>query len=387
MKRIYMDYAATTPVDPRVRKAMDPYWSDKFGNPSSIHSFGQETLEAIETARREVASLINANASEIVFTSGGTEANNTAIKGVSYALREKGNHIITTTFEHHAVLHPCEFMKSQGFDVTFIPVGKDGIVDPADIEKAITKKTILISVMHANNEVGTIQPIAEIGAIARTKSIIFHTDAVQTCGHIKINPEGMGIDLLSLSAHKFYGPKGVGALYIRKGTPLLPFMHGGGQEGGRRSSTHNVPGIVGLGKAAEIAKQEMETEYKRIAHLRDKLLDQIFQQIEDVHLNGDREKRLPNNINISVEHVEGEALLMNLDLEGIAASTGSACSAGSQEPSHVLTALGLSRDLARGSLRLTLGRFTTEEEVDRVSDAFVKAVKHLRSLSSFAKEA
>ncbi len=385
MKRIYMDYAATTPVDPRVRKAMEPYWSDRFGNPSSIHSFGQETLETVEDSRKAVAALIGVKPSGIVFTSGGTEANNTAIKSVSYALQEKGNHIITTTFEHHAILHPCEFMKSQGFDVTFIPVGENGIVDPADIEKAITPKTILISVMHANNEVGTIQPISEIGAIARKRSIIFHTDAVQTCGHIKIDPEEMGIDLLSLSAHKFYGPKGVGALYIRKGIPFLPFMHGGGQEGGRRSSTHNVPGIVGLGKAAEIAQQEMETEYKRISRFRDRLLDRIFQQIEDVHLSGDREKRLPNNINISVKHVEGEALLMNLDLEGIAASTGSACSAGSQEPSHVLTALGLSRELARGSLRLTLGRFTTEEEVDRVSDVLTRAVDHLRSLSSFGK--
>ena len=385
MKRIYMDYAATTPMDTRVREAMEPYWSNKFGNPSSIHSFGQETLEAVENARRKVATLINATPSEIVFTSGGTEANNTAIKSTCYALREKGNHIITTAFEHHAVLHPCEFMKSQGFDVTFIPVGQDGIVDPTDIEKAITQKTILISVMHANNEVGTIQPISEIGAIARKRSIIFHTDAVQTCGHIKIDPEKMNIDLLSLSAHKFYGPKGVGALYIRKGIPFLPFMHGGGQEGGRRSSTHNVPGIVGLGKAAEIAWQEMKTEYERISQLRDRLLDRILQQIEDVHLNGDREKRLPNNINISVEHVEGEALLMNLDLEGIAVSTGSACSAGSQEPSHVLKALRLSREFARGSLRLTLGRFTTEEEVDRVSDVLTSAVKHLRSLSSFKK--
>jgi len=386
MKRIYMDYAATTPMDPRVLEAMEPYWSNKFGNPSSIHSFGQETLEAVENARRKVATLINATPSEIVFTSGGTEANNTAIKSTCYALREKGNHIITTAFEHHAVLHPCEFMKSQGFDVTFIPVGQDGIINPTDIEKAITQKTILISVMHANNEVGTIQPISEIGAIARKRSIIFHTDAVQTCGHIKIGPEKMNIDLLSLSAHKFYGPKGVGALYIRKGIPFLPFMHGGGQEGGRRSSTHNVPGIVGLGKAAEIAWQEMKTEYERISQLRDRLLDRILQQIEDVHLNGDRKKRLPNNINISVEHVEGEALLMNLDLEGIAVSTGSACSAGSQEPSHVLKALRLSREFARGSLRLTLGRFTTEEEVDRVSDVLTSAVKHLRSLSSFRKE-
>jgi len=387
MKLIYMDYAATTPVDPRVREAMEPYWSVKFGNPSSIHSFGQEASEAVEEARKSVSTLIGADPSEIVFTGGGTESDNTAIKGVCHALREKGNHIITTAIEHHAVLYTCEFMASQGFEVTFLPVDKDGIVDPSHIKKAITKKTILISVMHANNEVGTVQPISEMGSIAKERSVLFHTDAVQTFGHLKIDVEKMGIDLLSLSAHKLYGPKGTGALYIRKGTPIVPYMHGGAQERGMRASTHNVAGIVGLGKAAEIADEEMEAEQERIQNLRNRLLDNIHQKIEGIHLNGHRHKRLPNNLNISFENVEGEAILMNLDLEGIAASSGSACSSGSTEPSHVLLALGLSPELARGSLRLTLGKFTTEEEIDRVADVLARTLNHLRSLSPFGKEA
>ena len=382
-----MDYAATTPVDPRVREAMEPYWSVKFGNPSSIHSFGQEASEAVEEARKSVSTLIGADPSEIVFTGGGTESDNTAIKGVCHALREKGNHIITTAIEHHAVLYTCEFMASQGFEVTFLPVDKDGIVDPSHIKKAITKKTILISVMHANNEVGTVQPISEMGSIAKERSVLFHTDAVQTFGHLKIDVEKMGIDLLSLSAHKLYGPKGTGALYIRKGTPIVPYMHGGAQERGMRASTHNVAGIVGLGKAAEIADEEMEAEQERIQNLRNRLLDNIHQKIEGIHLNGHRHKRLPNNLNISFENVEGEAILMNLDLEGIAASSGSACSSGSTEPSHVLLALGLSPELARGSLRLTLGKFTTEEEIDRVADVLARTLNHLRSLSPFGKEA
>ncbi|MBN2031273.1 cysteine desulfurase NifS [bacterium] len=387
MKRIYMDYAATTPLDPRVRKAIDPYFDKAFGNPSSIHSFGQETLTAVETARKQVAGLLHAEPSEIVFNSGGTESDNTAIKGVGYALKDKGTHIITSAIEHHAVLRCCEFMASQGFDVTFLPVGREGIVDPSDVKKAIHKDTILISIMHANNEIGTLQPISEIGAIAKEKSILFHTDAVQTFGHIEIDVNRIHVDLLSLSAHKVYGPKGVGALYIKKGTPLIPLLHGGGQEEGRRSSTHNVAGIVGLGKAAEIARMEMAEEGENITFLRDKLLKQIEQQIDDVDLNGHRTQRLPNNINISIKHVEGEAILMSLDLEGIAASSGSACSSGSTEPSHVLMALGLSPELARGSLRLTLGKYTDEKEVETVADTLQKMVSHLRSLSPFGKGA
>ena len=385
MKRIYMDYAATTPVDPRVREAMDPYWCEKFGNPASIHSYGQENLEAVEAARKNVADLLNADPSEVVFTSSGTEADNTAIKSAGSALREKGNHIITTAIEHPAVLRTCEFMARQGFQVTYLPVGKMGIVDPSDIKKAITKKTVLISIMHANNEVGSIQPLSEIGAIAKEKSILFHTDAVQTFGHLEIDVVKMNIDLLSLSAHKLYGPKGVGALYIKKGTPFVPLMHGGSQENGKRSSTLNVPGIVGLGKAAEIAQKEMKTEYQKITKLRNRLRDTILKRVDGIHLNGSPDKRLPNNLHISIENVEGESLLMNLDLEGIAASSGSACSSKSTEPSHVLTALGLSPEMARGSLRITLGRFTTEQDVDSVSDALVRIVHHLRSLSPFGE--
>ena len=387
MKRIYMDNAATTPVDPRVVDAMKPYWCERYGNPSSIHAYGQEAKEAIENSRGVVSELIGAKSSEIVFTSGGTEADNTAIKSVGFALRNKGNHIITTAIEHHAVLHACQFMESQGFEVTCLPVDKTGIVDPSVIQKSIKKNTILISVMHANNEIGTVQPIAEIGALARDRSILFHTDTVQTYGHLKIDVNEMGIDLLSLSAHKFYGPKGVGALYIREGTPFIPFMDGGSQEQGRRSSTQNVPGIVGLGKASEIARAEMQKEYDDVLSLRNRLLENITKRIKHVHLNGHRERRLPNNINISIEHVEGEALLMNLDLEGIAASSGSACSSGSTEASHVLNALGLSAGLARGSLRLSLGKYNTPEEVDRVAEVLERVVKHLRSLSPFGETA
>ena len=383
MKRIYLDYAATTPTDQRVLEAMGPYWNKKFGNPSSIHSYGQETKEAIEGARNYVASLIGAKPSEIVFTSGGTEADNTAIKSTGFTLRGKGNHIITTAFEHHAVIHTCEFMMSQGFEVAFLPVDKFGLVDISDIKKAINEKTILISIMHANNEVGTVQPIAEIGALAKERSILFHTDAVQTCGHMKIDVNQAHIDLLSLSAHKFYGPKGVGALYIREGTPFIPYMDGGAQELGRRSSTHNVPGIVGLGKAAEIAMEEMAPEHQRIRTLRDRLLEGIQGNIDKVYLNGHPERRLDNNVHLSIANVEGEALLINLDMEGIAGSSGSACSSGSMEPSHVMTALGIPTELARGSLRLTLGRFTTEKEVDRTVDALTRVVQHLRSLSPF----
>lgn len=383
MNRVYMDYAATTPVDPRVRKAMEPFWTEKFGNPSSIHSFGQETLEAVETARKQVSCLIKADPSEIVFTSGGSESDNTAVKSVVFALREKGNHIITSGIEHHAVYHTCEFLTSQGFDVTFLPVDENGMVDTSAVKNAITGKTILISIMHGNNEVGSVQPVADIGTIARSHSVLFHTDAVQSYGHLEIDVDKMNIDLLSLSAHKLYGPKGVGALYIRKGTPFIPFMHGGAQEKGRRSSTSNVTGIVGLGKASEIAGEEMVKEHTLVKGLRDSLLKKIQDRIEEVKLNGHPIQRLPNNIHLSIEHVEGESLLMNLDLEGIAVSSGSACSAGSTEPSHVLTAMGLSPDQSRGSVRISLGRFSTEEEVNRVADTLEHVVSHLRSLSSF----
>ena len=383
MNRIYLDYAATTPADERVLEAMKPYWNERFGNPSSIHGFGRETLEAVEQSRSIIATGLNADPSEIIFTGSGTESDNTAIKSTATASSAKGGHIITSAIEHHAVLHSCEFLESLGFQVTYLPVDGQGILDPSDVESAVTDRTVLITVMFANNEIGTIQPVAEIGAIAKKNGIPFHTDAVQAFGHVPIDVQAMNIDILSLSAHKLYGPKGVGALYLRKGTPFVPFMHGGAQEAGRRSSTHNVTGIVGLGKAAEIALSEMEPENRKTAALRDKLQERILRTIEGIHVNGHPERRLPNNLNLSIERVEGESLLMNLDIEGIAGSSGSACSSGSTEPSHVLTALGLPPERSRGSLRLSLGRFTTQGEIDTTAEILEKVVRHLRSLSSF----
>ena len=385
MKRIYLDYAATTPVAPEVVQAMLPYFSDAFGNPSSIHSFGQEAKAASEEARDKVADLIGARSEEIVFTSGGTEADNFAIKGVAYANEGKGNHIISTYIEHHAVIETCKFLERRGFEVTYLPVDSSALVDPEDVKRAITDKTILVSVMHANNEVGTIEPIAEIGKIARERGAYFHTDAVQTVGHIPVNVDGLGVDLLSMSSHKLYGPKGVGMLYVRKGTRIVPLLHGGEQERRRRASTENVAGIVGLGKAAEIAQKEMEGEVKRLTQLREKLISGLFQRIEHIRLNGHPILRLPNNVNMSIEFVEGESMLLNLDLEGIAASTGSACSSGSLEPSHVLQAMGLSQELCHGSLRFSLGRQTTEEEIDRVLEVLPRIVDRLRAMSPLAK--
>jgi len=381
--RIYLDYAATTPVDPRVRKAMEPFWTEIFGNASSIHEFGQEALQAMDQGRKQVAALINAKPEEIIFTSGGTEADNTAIKSTALLLRKNGNHIITSAIEHHAVLHTCKFLETQGFEVTYLPVAGDGLINLRDLEKAIKPTTILITIMHANNEIGTIQPVSEIGEIARDRNILFHTDAVQTFGHVVIDVKEMPIDLLSLSAHKVNGPKGIGALYLKEGTPFIPYLHGGGQENGRRATTSNIPGIVGLGKAAEIAQNEMRTENQKIENLRDHLLNKIQNKIDGIKMNGHQTRRLVNNIHLSIDGVEGESLLMNLDLEGIAASSGSACSSGSTEPSHVLTGIGLSAEQARGSLRISLGRFTTEEDVDIAADKLEAVVTHLRSLSGF----
>ncbi|MFH1784041.1 MAG: cysteine desulfurase NifS [bacterium] len=381
MKRIYLDYAATTPTDPEVVKAMKPYFTDNFGNPSSLHSFGQDTKGAIEEARDNIAGMIGAEPEEIVFTSGGTESDNFAIKGVAFANSGKGKHIITSAIEHHAISAPCEFLESLGFKVTYIGVDKDGLVNPSDVAKAITDQTILISIMHANNEIGTIQPIAEIGKIAREKNIYFHSDAVQTFGHVGINVNELGVDLLSVSSHKLYGPKGVGAIYLRKGTRITPFMHGGSQEKGKRASTENVAGIIGFAKASEIAHEKMAGEEKFLLKLRDKLLKGIFEKIDRVHLNGHPSKRLANNINVSFEFVEGESMLLNLDLAQIAASTGSACSSSSLEPSHILLSIGLSHELAHGSLRFTLGRYTKEKEIDRVLEILPAVVKKLRSMS------
>ncbi|HET6461401.1 MAG TPA: cysteine desulfurase NifS [Syntrophales bacterium] len=386
MKRIYLDNAATTPTDERVLEAMLPFFSEMYGNPSSLHAFGQEAKYAIEEARYIAAQFIGARQEEIVFTSGGTESNNTAIKGVAYARRDKGNHIITSKIEHHAVLEPCHFLEKQGFEVTYIPVDQFGLVDPADVKKAITGKTILISVMHANNEIGTIEPIAEIGKISRDKGIYFHTDAVQTCGHVPVDVSELSVDLFSASGHKLYGPKGVGILYIRKGVRILPFMHGGDQEQGRRASTHNVPGIVGFGKAVELAREEMAKEMEQLTMLRDKMIKGILTGIEYARLNGHPKERLPNNVNVSISYVEGESMLLNLDMEGIACSTGSACTSSSLEPSHVLAATGLSHELAHGSLRFTLGKLTSEEDIDYTLTRLPVIIGKLRAMSPLYKK-
>ena len=386
MKRIYLDNAATTPTDPRVVQAMLPYFTEVYGNPSSLHAFGQGAKHAVEEARRIVAVFIGAKPEEVIFTSGGTESNNFTIKGVALAMREKGNHIITSKIEHHAVLEPCHFLEKQGFKVTIIPVDEYGLVDPADVKKAITGKTILISIMHANNEIGTIEPIAEIGKLARSKGVYFHADAVQTLGHLPINVDELNIDILSASGHKLYGPKGVGILYVRKGVRMLPFMHGGDHEQGRRASTHNVPGIVGFGKAVELAEEEMGKEIEKLTFLRDKLIKGIFNKVEFTRLNGHSTRRLPNNVNVSISYVEGESMLLNLDMEGIACSTGSACTSSSLEPSHVLSAIGLSHELAHGSLRFSLGRQTSEDDIDYVLGVMPGIVGKLRSMSPLYKK-
>jgi len=386
MNRIYIDYAATTPTDPEVTKAMQPYFFERFGNPSSIHSYGQQAKKALEDSRERVAKFLGAKSDEIIFTSGGTESDNTVIEGVAYALQTKGNHIITSAIEHHAVSEPCKLLEKRGFKVTYIGVGRDGLVNPEDIKKAITDKTILISIMHANNEIGTIQPIAEIGRIAREKGILFHSDAVQTVGHIPVDVNELNVDFLSLSAHKFYGPKGIGALYIRKGSRMESFLRGGDQEKDRRASTHNIPGIVGLAKAVELSQNNMKEEEEFQRHLRDRLIKEIPNKIRKVRLNGDPIKRLPNNVNFSIEYIEGESMLLNLDILGIAASTGSACTSTSLEPSHVLLAIGLSAEVAHGSLRFTLGRWTNEEDVDYLLEQLPLVVEKLRAMSPLYKK-
>lgn len=381
MKRIYLDYAATAPTDPLVIEAMLPYFFEKFGNPSSIHSFGQEAKKAIEDSREKLSGFLGAKPEEIVFTSGGTESDNFAIKGAAFALQHKGNHIITSAIEHHAISEPCRFLEKRGFKITFIPVDKYGLVDPADIKKAITDKTVLISVMHANNEIGVLEPIAEIGSIAKEKGVYFHTDAVQTVGHIPVNVNELNVDLLSLSAHKFYGPKGIGALYIKKGTRIERFLDGGDQERSRRASTHNTPGIVGLGRAVELCKEKMAEEAVFQTGLRESLIKGIQEKIPHVYLNGHPKQRLPNNVNFSIKYIEGESMLLNLDMLGIAASTGSACTSTSLEPSHVLLAIGLSHEIAHGSLRFTLGRWSSKEDIDYLLEHLPKIVENLRAMS------
>jgi cysteine desulfurase len=387
MKQIYLDHAATTPMAQEVLEAMLPYFTERYGNPSSLHAFGQDAKEGIEQARQTIAEFIHANPDEIVFTGSGTESDNTVIKGVAHTLRAKGNHIVTSAIEHHAIHEPLHFLEQQGYQVTYLAVDGNGLVDPDAVKKAITNKTILVSVMHANNEIGTIEPIAEIGRIAHEAGVLFHTDAVQTFGHVPIDVDALGIDLLSASAHKLYGPKGVGLLYIRKGTRIAPLLHGGDQEKRRRASTQNVPGIVGFGKAVELAGAEMGTEAARQTVLRNALIEGLLGSIPDSRLNGHPRQRLPNNANVSIAFIEGEAMLLNLDMEGIAVSTGSACTSSSLEPSHVLTAIGLSHELAHGSLRFTLGRATTQEEIEQVMRVLPGIVKKLRAMSPLSKKA
>ncbi|MGA2917305.1 cysteine desulfurase NifS [Methanoregula sp.] len=378
---VYMDHSATTYVRKEVLDAMIPYHIEFFGNPSSIYSITRATKKAIDTAREQVAKALGAEPDEIYFTSGGSESDNWAIKGVASANRKKGNHIITSKIEHHAVLHTCEYLEKEGFTVTYLPVDQYGLVDPAELEKAITDQTILITIMYANNEIGTIEPVAELGAIARKHKIPFHTDAVQVIGNVPVDVKTQNIDILSLSAHKFYGPKGVGALYIRKGTKIDNLIHGGGQERRRRAGTENIAGIVGLGKAIELATADIEGHNRRIRALRDRLMKGILDKIPDAHLNGHPEKRLVGNINISFKFIEGEGILLWLDDEGICASTGSACTSGSLEPSHVLLATGLPVEISHGSLRLTLGNVNTDADVDFVLAVLPKVVSRLREMS------
>ncbi len=385
MRKIYLDHNATTPTHPEVVKAMLPYYNEVYGNPSSIHQFGQEARKVVDEAREKVANFIGAKIEEIVFTSGGTEADNFAIKGIAYRNEKKGRHIITSSIEHHAVLNTCKYLEGKGFKVTFLPVDKYGTVNPDDVKKAITGETILITILHANNETGTIEPIGEIGSIAKEKGIIFHTDAVQSVGKLGVNVDELNVDLLSLSGHKIYGPKGIGALYIRKGTKIEPLILGGHHERNRRAGTENVPGIVGLGKAIEIASQDMEEENKKEVNLRDKLWDGLNQKIDSIQLNGHPEKRLSNTLNVSFKFVEGESIILNLDLQGIAVSSGSACTSGSLEPSHVLSAMGVDPATSQGSVRFSLGKDNTEDDIGYVLEVLPEIVSRLRAMSPLYK--
>jgi cysteine desulfurase len=376
----YFDHAATTPVDPEVLEAMLPYFREQFGNASTLYSMGQDAREAVEDAREQVADLIGARADEIYFTSGATEADNWAIFGMAAASERKGKHFITSIIEHEAVIQPCEALEKRGWEVTYLPIDGEGRVPPEDIERALRPDTALISIMHSNNEIGTLQPIAEIGAMARERRIPFHTDAVQSIGKVPVDVADLQCDLLSLSGHKIYGPKGVGALYVRKGVRIRPFMEGGGQESGKRSGSYNVPGIVGLGKALEVAGRRMRDDAAKWTRWRDRIIDAVL-SMPDTRLNGSREHRLPMNVNVSFLGTEGEPMLLSLDERGFCVSSGAACSSGSTEPSHVLTALGLSREWAQGSLRFTLGRTNTDNQINRLLDTLPDIVTRLRSLN------
>jgi len=387
MRRVYLDNNATTPLAPEVFEAMKPFCLEDFGNASSIHWYGQRAKAAMEKAREQVARLLNARPSEVVFTSGGTEADNAAIFGILEAARSETKHVISTTIEHHAVLNTMKALEKRGVRVSFVRVGSDGVVDPADVERAIRPDTALISVMHANNELGTLQPLEEIGRIAREHDIYFHTDAVQSVGKIPVDVEKLGADLLSLSAHKLHGPKGVGALYVRKGTILRALLHGGHHERDRRPGTENVPGIAGLGKAAELAAEHLDEEASRVAALRDRLEEGILRNVPLTAVSGDRRRRLPTTTNISFRYVEGEGFVIAMDLRGIACSTGAACSSGSLEPSHVLSAIGLGPEQARSSIRFSLGRFNTAEDIDRTLEILPAVAEQLRAVSPHYKSA
>lgn len=385
-KIYYFDNAATTRVSPEVMEEISKYFTESYFNPSSIYTQAQKCKEVVEKARGQVAAAFNADPREIYFTSGGSEADNWAIKGIAEAYSDKGRHIITSAIEHHAVLHTCEYLESKGYEVTYLPVNKEGLISVEDLKAAIRPDTILITIMFANNEIGTIQPIEEIGKIAKEHGIIFHTDAVQAAGHIPIDVKALNIDLLSMSGHKIYAPKGVGALYIRKGIKIKNLIHGGQQERGRRATTENVPGIVGIGKAMEDAVAHMAEETERQRKIRDKIIDGITSKVDHCWLNGSREHRLPGNINISFEFIEGESILLLLDMNGICGSSGSACTSGSLDPSHVLLAIGLPHEKAHGSLRLSLGRFNTEEEADYVIEKIPPIIERLRKMSPLYEE-
>ena len=381
MKTIYLDNAATTKTDEEVVKAMLPYLSENYGNPSSIYKIGRENKKAIEDAREKIAKVLNCEPNEIYFTAGGSESDNTAIKGIAHSYKNKGNHIITSAIEHPAVLETCKQLEKEGFEISYIKVDENGIIRLDELEKAIKDTTILITIMFANNEIGTIQPIKEIGEIAKKHDICFHTDAVQAVGSLKIDVKELNIDSLSLSGHKFYGPKGIGALYIKKGIKFDKFINGGHQERNKRAGTENVPGIVGIGKAIELAYENLEEHNKKIKELRDYYVEQVKEKIPYIKINGDMEKRLPGNSNISFRFIEGEGLLLNLDLKGICASSGSACTSGSLDPSHVLLAIGLPHEIAHGSLRISIGKYNTKEEIDYVVENLVEIVNRLREMS------
>ena len=381
MDRIYLDNAATTAVSPEVLTAMLPYFTECYGNPSSIHSTGRDAHKAVDAARRQVAAAINADPAEIYFTAGGSESDNWAIKGTAFAKRDKGNHIITTAIEHHAVLHTCQWLEKQGFEVTYLPVDEYGFVTPEQLDAAIRPDTTLVSIMTANNEIGTIEPIAELAAVCKKHGVLFHTDAVQAIGSVKIDVKAMGIDMLSMSGHKFHAPKGIGVLYIRKGVRLQQFMNGGAQERNRRAGTENLASIVGIGKAIEIATADIDAHNKKLSAIRDHMIERILKEIPYTRLNGHPTTRLPGNVNVCFRFIEGESLLMLLDAKGIAGSSGSACTSGSLDPSHVLLAIGLPHEIAHGSLRLSLSEENTMEEADYVVDALVEIVSRLRSMS------